>query len=125
MRRYRPGLTLVEILLTLTLFSFMLTGAFRLATAHREAITLARSNNLALYVLTSLQNRLVADFAVHPEYDAVRIENLVKEIWLPAGTVLEIVPPAKIAAGERLTLRLNAPAPGNTIRNYERSVVLP
>lgn len=123
----KRGITLVDLLLTISLSGLLFAGGYRLVSAQRRALRIARDNNIALFALEGLRNRILYDIMVGYAYDADRGAQYAKDLRLPYPVTLKIVGgTAETASQKRLELRMTVPRRMNgPERTYIREVILP
>lgn len=123
----KRGVTLVDLLLTISLAGLLFAGGYRLVSAQRHALRIARDNNIALFALEGLRNRILSDIMKGYTYDADRGAGYAKDLKLPYPVALKIVEGSSDTASQkRLELRMTVPRRQNDPeRTYIREVILP
>ncbi|HOY65409.1 MAG TPA: hypothetical protein PLP29_00890 [Candidatus Ozemobacteraceae bacterium] len=121
------GVTLVDMLLTITLCSMLFVGGFRLISAERRALVLARENTLALYALEGLRNRILSDIMREYTFNSDRLAGYIADIKLPHRITWKLLDPLPETAGQRvLQLRMETPERMHAgAHAYIREVILP
>jgi len=123
----RRGITLVDLLLTLSLAGILFAGSFRMISAERHALAVAHDNNLALFALEGLRNRILSDIMRDYSFDANRIRTYADDMKLPYPVEMNIIGASSQTSGQRrLELRMSVPKRMNDpARTYIREVILP
>lgn len=123
----KRGVTLVDILLTISLAGLLFAGGYRLVSAERRALRIARDNNIALYALEGLRNRILYDIMSNYAYDADRVAMYARDLDLPYPVELRIADGAPDSGSQkRLEIRMTVPRRmSDPERTYIREVILP
>lgn len=123
----KRGVTLIDLLLTITLAGMLFAGGYRVVSAERRAMRVARDNNIALFALEGLRNRILADIMANYSFDADRAAKFVKDMSLPYPIELKVVEGTRDTAMQRrLEIRMIVPRRMNDPeRIYVREVILP
>jgi len=123
----RRGVTLVDLLLTLSLATILFAGSFRMVVAERHALSVARDNSIALFALEGLRNRIISDIMKRYTFDADRMRIYTNDMKLPYPVELKIIAASPETGDQRrLELRMLVPARQNDpARTYLREVILP
>jgi len=123
----KRGVTLVDLLLTISLAGLLFVGGYRLVSAERRALRIARDNNIALYALEGLRNRIVHDIMAGYSYDADRVAKFAQDLKLPYPVELKVVDGVpETGLQKRLEIRMTVPRRMNDPqRTYIREVILP
>ncbi len=121
------GTSLTELMVAVLLLGLLVTTAYRLAGAEREALRSIRQANVALFALEGLRNRLLAEIEAGRPCDGDRIRAFLADLQVPWPVHCQTVQAGTSARPDRL-LRLvmvippTATRPG---RRYIREVPLP
>ncbi|MBF0500624.1 MAG: prepilin-type N-terminal cleavage/methylation domain-containing protein [Candidatus Riflebacteria bacterium] len=125
--RSRLGLTLLEISISIFLIGILMTGGYSLWHAQNLGLSAARENNIALWVLEGVKNRLLAEAIPFGSISERKIQDIIDEVKLPGGLKLTA---EKIDEGEvthaklRLSLFIEESIPGERSRVISRTVEL-
>ncbi|HEY9069086.1 MAG TPA: hypothetical protein VIV61_02460 [Candidatus Ozemobacteraceae bacterium] len=121
------GVTLVDIMLTISLSVLLFAGGFRLISAERRALRVARENTLALYVLEGLRNRILSDIMRDYTFNPDRLPGYIADLKIPYRVTWRITDPRQETAGQRV-LELWMEIPDRMYagaHRYVREVILP
>ncbi|GAB4279805.1 MAG: hypothetical protein Kow0029_23890 [Candidatus Rifleibacteriota bacterium] len=101
----RSGLTLLEIVLTLTLMSMLLAGVYKLNDARKETLKVIKSNTFAVFAIESLKNRILlmqpSGELSEKDMNALSDSVIMNENWM-----VSFSEDTKIEDGRKLTIKL-------------------
>lgn len=123
----KRGITLVDLLVTISLAGLLFAGGFRVISAERHALRVARDNTIALFALEGLRNRILSDIMNNYAFEIDRVRKFADDMKLPYPVELKIFDGSPETAGQRrLVIRMNVPGRMyDPARAYVREVVLP
>lgn len=123
----KRGVTLVDLLLTITLAGLLFAGGFRMISAERHALRVARDNNIALFALEGVRNRILSDIMKNFSFDADRAKAYTDDMKLPYPVELNVMDASPESASQRrLVIRMTVPQRmHDPARSYIREVILP
>jgi prepilin-type N-terminal cleavage/methylation domain-containing protein len=69
------GLTLIEVILTISLMAIFFASSSKLVSNQRIVNQALSDNNLAIYITESLRNRVLVDFRNGETIDSINLDN--------------------------------------------------